>query len=141
MIDFEKAFAFTANEEGLVSNLKGDPGGKTCMGIASAYHPKEYAEIMEIPENQRPAYAKEFYRKEFWVGLGCDKMPWPLSACYFDTAVNCGPSRAARFAGAAKDYIGFLCQRARWQIYESKSAYTASLLNRQLRLFELSKSA
>ena len=140
MTDFEKAIAFVFEAEGLASNLKGDPGGKTCIGIASAYFPAEYAVIMALPENERLGYAKNFYFSNFWIKYRCDIRPWPCNLVYLDAAINCGPSRASQFAlGNVDDYISALCKRMRWQINESKSPYTVSLLNRMYRLLQLAK--
>lgn len=92
---FEKSLEFVSKWEGGFSDDKFDPGGKTKYGISQKSYPK-----LDIA-NLTKETAKEIYRRDFWIGSGCDRLAWPLCLVVFDTAVNCGTFRARAFLDMA----------------------------------------
>ncbi len=56
-----------------------------------------------------PAKAADLYRRYFWEPLCCDETPSRLACALFDTGVNVGRSRAAKWlqhlVGSARDGI------------------------------------
>ena len=108
---FDKAFDRLRVFEGFASDVKGDPGGRTVWGIAEKYHPHEVSLMLQMTPEDARAYAKEFYRKDYWDLLGCDELPAPLDAVCFDTAVNPGPSAARKILGETRDWKDFLFKR------------------------------
>ncbi len=99
---FRKAMGFVLKWEGGYSDLPDDAGGKTKWGISQRAHP-----TLDI-ENLTPEQALDIYAKEYWNPCGCDSIAFPLNVAVFDTAVNCGTSRAIRWAREAGDALGFL---------------------------------
>ena len=66
-----------------------DPGGATKFGIDQRSHP-----AVDIAALTRKA-AERIYLSEF-AASAASKLPSPFSFVYFDTAVNCGETTAAR---------------------------------------------
>jgi len=87
--NFEKAFKLLMKLEGYASNLPGDPGGDTILGVTSKFYPDVYAELKSAltPDKTIPI-AKNFYYKEFWLRYNCDMLPDKIDILYFVTAVN-----------------------------------------------------
>lgn len=114
---FMKAMKFTAKWEGGWVNDKADPGGKTNYGISDAgdgtidglidldRDGKGDVKVEELTREQ----ALNIYFKFYWLAAGCDKLPLPMAVVVFDTAVNCGVSRAEEFfdiQDSPKTYCG-----------------------------------
>jgi len=93
--DFERAVTFVLAWEGGYVNNPVDPGGETNWGISRRSYPN-----LDI-RNLTVAQAKEIYRTDYWLRAGCDALAWPLSLMHFDTAVNCGVSKANQFLAIA----------------------------------------
>lgn len=99
---FDRALKFVLRWEGGYSHDEADPGGETYCGISRVNHPdwpgwakvdSGYAvEKMGLEDDVR-----DFYRTEFWTPLRSDDMPDNVAVVCFDTAVNCGKGRAARW--------------------------------------------
>lgn len=84
--------------EGGYSNHKSDSGGKTRYGITEKLA-REYGYIGPISSLPRET-AVEIYSKEFWEPLRLQEiaaLSEMIAEEIMDTAVNCGPCRAATF--------------------------------------------
>lgn len=88
---FDRAFEIVLRHEGGYVNDPRDPGGETKYGISKRAYPKE-----DIA-NLTTARAKEIYRRDYWAKIKGDDLPWPIALAVFDSAVNCGVSRAAKW--------------------------------------------
>lgn len=98
MTPFDKAFEETVGIEGGYSNNPNDSGGETMFGITqSLARAHGYAGAMK---NLSFGVAQAIYRDEFWNPLRLDEIAvisGPLAMELFDTAVNCGKSKAVTF--------------------------------------------
>ena len=98
---FETALQFTLKWEGGLSNDKDDPGGKTNYGITqetfNRYFPGRDVSTISLPE------AATIYRNGYWVASGCESLPIALAVVVFDSAVNCGVSRAKKWLEQTQD--------------------------------------
>lgn len=74
--------------DGGYSNNPTDPGGETKFGISKRAHPN--VDIANLTAEQ----ALDIYQNDYWTPLGGDNIPIPTCVVAFDTAVNCGLSRA-----------------------------------------------
>lgn len=89
-------------EGGYVDDPK-DPGGATNYGITigtlSAWlgRPATKADVAALTQ----ATAAPIYSANYWMAAKCDRLPVGLDLLVFDTAVNMGVSRAAKFLQAA----------------------------------------
>lgn len=72
-----------AREGGFVDN-PADRGGATKFGISQRAHPG--LDIANLTE----ADARAIYRREYWDGIGADKLPPAMRELAFDSAVNHG---------------------------------------------------
>ena len=85
--DFERAVTKTFKFEGGLN--PDDVGhGPSMYGINQAAHPG--IDVTKIT----PEQAKQIYRKEYWEGVGADKLPPNVREMVYDTAVMAGPHRA-----------------------------------------------
>ena len=92
---FSVAVAFVLRHEGGYVNDPADPGGETKFGISKRSYPD--LDIRGLTEGD----AELIYLRDFWIPLLCDQLPAPLPLVMLDTAVNCGPRRAARWLQSA----------------------------------------
>ena len=85
---FNKAVEFTLKAEGpqRVQDINGYP---VKLGINTEWHPD--VNLDKLTEKD----ARRIYRREYWDAIGADKMPPPLAAAAFDTAVIMGPRIAS----------------------------------------------
>ena len=105
--NFNKAFELTIGLEGKPSNDPRDSGGFTIWGLARKWHP-------EINENTPIEYAKEVYLNQYWIPNDCDKVPYPMDICLFDSAVN--PQNDPKIPGSGNNEL--LSQNPEnWQDY------------------------
>lgn len=88
--DFEKAVNFTLSYEGGYVNHPADPGGETNFGISKRAYPN--LDIKGLTRDK----AKEIYKRDYWDVFPMDKLPVGVRIALFDTAVNCGVSRATK---------------------------------------------
>lgn len=96
---FDAAFERLILVEGGYSNHSSDPGGRTMYGITEAvarqhgYHGPMRSLAL--------ADAKRIYRRAYWDACRCDDLAAtagaPVADEVFDSAVNCGVGRAARW--------------------------------------------
>jgi lysozyme family protein len=110
--NFDRSFYLLMEFEGIYSDDPDDTGGKTLYGITQNNFPKEFEEISKIKTPEyRLAYAKDFYKKEFWDKAGCDDLVDRLDTVVFDFAVNSGISRAMRLLAETQDWQEYLFNR------------------------------
>jgi lysozyme family protein len=90
------------SEEGGISNLVGDNGGYTYIGIAQNYWGKKYKSLFDklktdLDQKKKPAADVElqkmvdnFYYKEFWLPIGGDKIPFIVAKTILNDGINSG---------------------------------------------------
>jgi len=144
--NFMQALKFTAKWEGFFSNDSVDPGGKTNYGISDAGDgtidglidlDRDGDGDIPVQELTREQ-ALDIYFKFYWLASGCNDIAaidLGFAVAVFDTAVNCGVSRAKRWLKQAKDVKGFLDLRRNHyytiiQNNHSLSKYKKGWLNR-----------
>lgn len=113
---FDKCFDFLCELEGFSSNVDGDPGGRTIWGVSERYFPDDLNRMTALSPQEAREYAKEFYKKHFWVDLGDPK----ITAASFLMSVNAiAPAKKAIKEGrtweglliAYLEYYVKLCQQ------------------------------
>jgi len=97
---FEICQAVTGKWEGGWSDHPADPGGKTMYGITEVrWH--EYQDKMGLKRtpvrNITMAQALKFYRSEFWLACGADKLFPGVDLAVYDASVNSGVSRGRKW--------------------------------------------
>lgn len=103
MSRFKQAFAIVVGEEGGLSTDPVDPGNWTggirgrgqCLGtkygISAAAHPDVDIAGLSLVD------AQVLYAQQYWQPVRGDELPPQLALVVFDTAVNCGTSKAIRW--------------------------------------------
>jgi hypothetical protein len=127
--NFKKSLAFTLKWEGGYVDDPRDPGGETKWGISKRAYPD--LDIRNLSADR----AAQLYYDDYWTRSGCGGIDFPLCTCVFDTAVNCGVTRAVRWARDSCTPADFLGQRESFYIDRVKSnpkmqAYLKGWLNR-----------
>lgn len=124
---FDRALRFVLDFEGGYVHDPADPGGETRYGISKHAYPHEDIAGLTV------ARAGELYKRDYWVPLRCDDFAYPLAVALFDTAVNCGVSKAIhlaqRAAGVTED--GILGPQTRTALALSPRTMQAKLLARR----------
>ncbi len=87
---FDKAVEIILKKEGYLSDDPRDNGGLTKFGISKRAYPN--LDIANLTVEQ----AIDIYRRDYWEAARCDRMPWPVALCVFDSAVNQGVRQATR---------------------------------------------
>ena len=112
MANFDKAFDITMGHEGGYTNDPDDAGGETYRGIARNYHPHWSGwNIIDdtkpnIDASQMDPYVREFYEDKFWdINRLDDFDDQAIANEMFDTGVNMGVGRAARFLQECLNYL------------------------------------
>lgn len=100
--NFERCLVQVLRHEGGWSDHPDDPGGATMKGITLAtyrsYRPgATKADLRAISEAEITA----IYRAGYWDKVKGDDLPTGLDLVAFDSAVNSGPSRGAKWLQAA----------------------------------------
>lgn len=111
---FDYAYAFTAEAEGGLSDVKEDRGGITAYGVciellrdmASRGGCRRYLEYLgvklpitrESVKTLTKEQARQIFRREFWTLPGLDVFPKRVACCLFDMAVNHGWRNAVKIA-------------------------------------------
>ena len=72
------------------NKVRGDKGGATKFGIASASHPHVNVSKMTYDE------ACQIYHKDYFIPVKCDEMTYELGLVVFDCAVNSGIGKAVK---------------------------------------------
>ena len=118
MAEFEIAFNKTMGHEGTYVNDVDDAGGETYMGIARKYNPlwdgwELIDEAKDEPDFPRCLDDDEdlqdevelFYEQRYWDVNNLDEFPQDTAEEMFDTGVNMGIGRAARFLQTALNFM------------------------------------
>lgn len=96
---FDDALAFVLKWEGGYSDNPNDPGGATNLGVTHI----TLAEWLGRPvtkidvENLTFDDVRPIYEQRYWLKCRCPELPPGLDLMTFDSAVNCGPTRAVQF--------------------------------------------
>lgn len=100
---FAQVFKVLIGVEGGYVNSPNDPGGETKFGISKRSYPHLNIKMLTVDQ------AMEIYWTDFWLKLGCDKLPKGLDRFVFDFGVNSGVPTVARklqlAAGTAVDGV------------------------------------
>jgi len=111
MADFNEAFNETMGHEGGYVNDSLDAGGETYRGIARKYNPqwKGWDHIDDTKPNIDDAfldlYVRQFYEERYWDVNCLDDFPQKVANEMFDTGVNMGIVRAAKFLQRSLNYL------------------------------------
>lgn len=95
-------------KDGGYTNDPDDPGGETKWGISKKAHPDLDIETLTLPE------ALDIYWNEYWQPAGCEDMELPMAVAVFDTAVNCGVSKAVAWEEDSFTYKELLAKRVNY---------------------------
>jgi lysozyme family protein len=60
--NYDRAFPILCELEGLESNVKGDPGGRTIWGITDKWFPTDVASMTRLSPEGARKYAEVFYK-------------------------------------------------------------------------------
>ncbi len=111
MADFNEAFNKTMGHEGGYVNDPDDAGGETYRGIARRYNPQwEGWDLIDdtkpnIDGVQLDPYVRKFYEERYWDVNLLDEFPQSVANEMFDTGVNMGIGRAAKFLQESLNYL------------------------------------
>ncbi|MEM7195357.1 MAG: glycosyl hydrolase 108 family protein [Pseudomonadota bacterium] len=111
MADFETAFEHLIQVEGGYVDDPQDSGGETYKGVARRHHPgwngwqdiDAAKDSDDFPDNldsisRLQQRVKQFYKSQYWDRIAGDRIPdQTIAEEVFDTGVNMGMRRAARF--------------------------------------------
>lgn len=106
-MNFYDAFTKLLGHEGVYSTDPKDRGNWTSgiVGQGILKGTKYGISAMSYPhldiKNLSMTDAQAIYLKDFWIVAGCDRVPPETAFDLFDTAVNSGPSTAAKLLQAA----------------------------------------
>lgn len=142
---YDKATKITLGLEGAGKRTvdPNDPGGETYSGISRRYNPKWEGWVFIDKSDYESAYklVKSFYLNNYWIPAGCDKVPFPMDICLFDSQVN--PQNDPRWNGGGNQEILNL-KPENWQDYNilrmirymrnSKPVFVLGHIERVLRL-------
>jgi lysozyme family protein len=96
---FEDAIAYVFGEEGGLADHPDDRGGRTLYGITTLTW-EDWRDRLGKPGTPvdacTPDDARVIYHRGYWLECKCDALPWPVSLCVFDAAVQHGPEQAAK---------------------------------------------
>lgn len=117
--NWNAALAAVLHHEGGYVHHKDDPGGMTNLGCTKTTwekwcgHPVDEADMRALTQ----ADVAPLYKDKYWDKVKADELPAGVDYVVFDTAINSGPGRAAKFLqeaiGTAPDgAIGPLTLRA-----------------------------
>lgn len=119
MADFEKAFYKTMGHEGGYVNDSDDAGGETYMGISRVYNPawkgwnliddmkgrSDFPRCLDDNDELLNA-VEDFYEQHYWDINRLDEVnSQAIASEMFDTGVNMGVTRAAKFLQEALNYL------------------------------------
>lgn len=99
-MSYSGSLKFTLQWEGGYVNDPADPGGATNCGITQSVYDAWRASNKQAKQPVRQATAGEveaIYRARYWDACRCGDLPEPVDMIVFDTAVNCGVSRACKW--------------------------------------------
>jgi len=99
MNGFERCLPLVLAHEGGFVNHPDDPGGITNLGCTKTTWEKWIDRRCTVEEMRAltPADVAPLYREKYWEKVCADDLPTGIDYCVFDTAINSGPGRAAKF--------------------------------------------
>lgn len=99
MSGFLNALEYVLGEEGGLADHPQDRGGRTNLGISTpvwnAWRDRLHKPGQSVDACTRND-AEVIYHRGFWMAARCDGLPWPLSLCVFDAAVQHDPRDAVK---------------------------------------------
>lgn len=98
--NFNNALQMVLQFEGGYSNDPLDKGGATNKGVIQSVYDsyrKSFGLPIQSVQQISDAEVRDIYYKRYWLAAKCDKLPNGVDTVHFDTAVNAGPSQAAKF--------------------------------------------
>lgn len=97
--NFEKCLEFVLHHEGGFVDHPEDPGGATNLGCTKATWEKWVGRLCTVDDIKAlvPADVAPLYKDKYWDKVRGDDLPTGVDYCVFDTAINSGPGRAAKF--------------------------------------------
>lgn len=97
--NFEKCLEYVLHHEGGYVAHPADPGGHTNLGCTKATWEKWIGRPCTVDEIKAlvPADVAPLYKEKYWDKVKGDDLPTGVDYCVFDTAINSGPGRAAKF--------------------------------------------
>ena len=110
MASFSDALKMVLKSEGGFVNDPSDHGGATNEGVTQVNY-DSYRRAKNLQgqsvKNISPEEVSDIYLHNYWIASKCDQLPIQLAFAVFDTAVNSGVGRAAKFlqksVGATED--------------------------------------
>ena len=118
MANFKEAYDKTMGHEGGYVNDRDDAGGETYKGISRVYNPSWYGwsiidEVrikMGFPnclavDIELQEAVEDFYKDKYWDVNRLDEFPQSIAEEMFDTGVNMGIGRAAKFLQESLNYL------------------------------------
>ena len=97
--NFERCLAEVLKHEGGYVDHPDDKGGATNYGVTQAVWEEWVKHKVSIDEMKKLTVddVKPLYLARFWDATKCDDLPSGVDYCVFDTAINSGRVRAAKF--------------------------------------------
>jgi len=111
MANFKEAFDITMGHEGGYTHDPDDVGGETYRGIARRYNPDWYGwrvideDKPNINDDELDPHVRSFYKQRYWDVNLLDDFPQSIANEMFDTGVNMGIGRAAKFLQECLNYL------------------------------------
>jgi len=101
--NFPASLALILKSEGGFVNHPRDPGGMTNLGVTrNVWRDWVNRDVDEAEmRSLTPELVTPLYKDRYWDACKCDDLPRGVDYCVFDSAVNMGPSRAAKLLQAA----------------------------------------
>jgi len=111
MTDFHDAFNKTMGHEGGYVNDSLDAGGETYRGISRRFNPQWSGwnliddQKPNIDDSKLDSHVRKFYEERYWDVNCLDDFPQKIANEMFDTGVNMGVGRAAKFLQRSLNYL------------------------------------
>jgi lysozyme family protein len=101
--NFPAALALVLKSEGNFVNHKSDPGGMTNLGVTrNVWRDWVKRDVDEAEmRSLTPELVTPLYKARYWDACKCSDLPRGVDYAVFDSAVNMGPSRAAKLLQTA----------------------------------------
>jgi len=101
--NFPASLALVLKAEGGFVNHPRDPGGMTNLGVTrNVWRDWVNRDVDEAEmRSLTPELVTSLYKTRYWDAVKADDMPRGVDYALFDSAVNMGPSRAAKMLQAA----------------------------------------
>jgi len=101
--NFPASLALVLEAEGGFVNHPRDPGGMTNLGVTrNVWRDWVNRDVDEAEmRSLTPELVTSLYKTRYWDAVKADDMPRGVDYALFDSAVNMGPSRAAKMLQAA----------------------------------------